>query len=339
MVGHADLTGEDHAASQPRRSRDTDLRHQQRVLADDRRCGRSARGCRSWSRAPRSCRRRWPGRSWCWRRSRHRPRSARRPPAESCGGRVPSKAKPKPSAPSTAPAMNDDPPAHPDSLPQAHVRVDHVSLADLHAGSDVDQRVQAGAGADHRAALHHARAAQPRRVGSMRASGATTAVRSTPAGVGTGGWKRQSSWIRACCGASHRGSEPGRSRTSRGTRNAPARDVSAAAAVPEIGQERDLVGPGALQRRHPGDDPARITVEARLEAFRELAEREPGLGHRRYGFFAVRCRRGSRRSLVLLIIRADDLLGQVGLGGSRRGRRRRASPRSDSSSSPCPPAR
>jgi len=55
--------------------------------------------------------------------------------------------------------------------------------------------------------------------------------------------------------------------------------------VAPVGQERDLIGASALQRGHTGDDPGGIAIEPGVERFRELAEREPGRGHRRYGFF------------------------------------------------------
>jgi hypothetical protein len=56
--------------------------------------------------------------------------------------------------------------------------------------------------------------------------------------------------------------------------------------IARVGQERDLLGPRRLQRCHAGDDLAGVAIELCPQRFRELAEREPGSGHRRYGFFA-----------------------------------------------------
>ena len=181
--------------------------------------------------AARSCRRRWRGRSWCWRRSRRRPRS-RTPPT--CGilrWAPPSKAKPKPSAPSTAPACTITRAAEPHAVAQAHVRVDApCPRRSRRPGRRRRSACRRTPGPITAPALDHARAARRRRVGIDAGVGRhhRGADRRRPAAAPAGGTGVSSS-IRACCGAcaaQRRGRAGPARRAAPGTR--PARDARAA---------------------------------------------------------------------------------------------------------------
>jgi hypothetical protein len=183
------------------------------------------------------------------------------------------------------PGVDHHPAAEAHTVAQAHVRIDHAALAHLHAGADVDQRMQAHTGADHRLALdhgerphrgsridasvggHHRRAVDAR---SRRHWRMEQAYQVDQRLLGRGAVQRGGGQVGHVLGG-EKGAGPG---------------SPGGVVVAQIGEKGDLIGPGRVQRGHADDHPGRVAFELGLQRFRDLAEREPGPGHCRYGFLA-----------------------------------------------------
>jgi hypothetical protein len=134
------------------------------------------------------------------------------------------------------------------------------ALTDLDARSHVDQRVEADGRAHHRPRLHHAEGADAGRGVHARVGGDHRGAVDA-GGHGRGRVEQAEQRDERLLG---RGAPQGRGRQIRGVvggdEGAGARGAGRRP-VARAGQEGDLIGPGALQRRDARDDQGRITVQ------------------------------------------------------------------------------
>src|SRR2546428_19077 len=180
--------------------------------------------------------------------------------------------------------MHEHAAPEPRARQQRHVRAQRAALADLHAGAHVRERADARARSDARARFDHGQRSHRRRRVDARVRGDDGARVDAREQRGRGVEQQEQIDHRLL----RRGHRQDRRRQAgdagTGDEGARARSLGGRA-VAGVGEERHVVGPGALQRRHAPHHPRGVTLAGGAPRLRELAQSELGSADPRRYFF------------------------------------------------------